>query len=86
MSLAPGPYIGTALAAEPAQLLPARQQMAFTLAFHIVLVPFGVAFTAMILIANYIPFAVEGSFFSWRPSSWPSTSTAGGAFVPGHTC
>jgi cytochrome bd ubiquinol oxidase subunit I len=53
MSLAPGPYIGTALAAEPAQLLPARQQMAFTLAFHIVLVPFGVAFTAMMLIANY---------------------------------
>jgi cytochrome bd ubiquinol oxidase subunit I len=141
MSLAPGPYIGTALAADPAQLLPARQQMAFTLAFHIVLVPFGVAFTAMMLIANYrgirrgdsdslvlarrwskvaavlfavgavsgtvlsfemgllwprlmdrfgaaygIPFAVEGIFFSWRPSSWPSTSTAGGAFVPGHTC
>lgn len=53
MSLAPGPYIGTALAAEPAQLLPARQQMAFTPAFHIVLVPFGVAFTAMMLIANY---------------------------------
>ena len=28
---------------EPHQLLPARQQMAFTLGFHIVLVPFGVA-------------------------------------------
>ena len=55
-SVVPGawPYIGTALAtADPAQLLPARQQMAFTLAFHIVLVPFGVAFTAMMLIANY---------------------------------
>jgi cytochrome bd ubiquinol oxidase subunit I len=38
---------------EPAQLLPARQQMAFTLAFHIVLVPFGVAFTFMMLVANY---------------------------------
>ena len=33
-----------ASAAEPAQLLPARTQMAFTLGIHIVLVPFGVAF------------------------------------------
>jgi len=41
------------LAAEPSQLLPARTQMAFTLGFHIVLVPFGVAFTAITLIANY---------------------------------
>lgn len=40
-------------AGEPAQLLPARTQMAFTLGVHIVLVPFGVAFTAMALIANY---------------------------------
>src|SRR3954463_12968121 len=41
------------LAAEPSQLLPAREQMAFTLGFHIVLVPFGVAFTAITMIANY---------------------------------
>jgi len=41
------------LASDPAQLLPARQQMAFTLAFHIVLVPFGVAFTFIMMIANY---------------------------------
>src|SRR5215207_6098235 len=41
------------LAAEPAQLLPAREQMAFTLGFHIILVPFGVAFTFLMLIANY---------------------------------
>src|SRR5215207_2441323 len=41
------------LAAEPAQLLPARQMMAFTLGFHIILVPFGVAFTFLMLIANY---------------------------------
>jgi len=40
-------------AADPSQLLPARTQMAFTLGIHIVLVPFGVAFTAMALIANY---------------------------------
>jgi cytochrome d ubiquinol oxidase subunit I len=40
-------------AAEPAQLVPAREQMAFTLGFHIILVPFGVAFTFLMLIANY---------------------------------
>src|SRR6195952_3419165 len=38
---------------EPSQLLPAREQMAFTLGFHIVLVPFGLAFTFLMLIANY---------------------------------
>jgi cytochrome d ubiquinol oxidase subunit I len=43
----------TALAADPPQLLPAREQMAFTLGFHIILVPFGVAFTFLMLIANY---------------------------------
>ncbi|MFB9237841.1 cytochrome ubiquinol oxidase subunit I [Plantactinospora siamensis] len=37
---------------DPAQLLPAREQMAFTLGFHIILVPFGVAFTFLMLIAN----------------------------------
>jgi cytochrome d ubiquinol oxidase subunit I len=42
-----------AAAPDPAQLLPARQMMAFTLGFHIVLVPFGVAFTFLMLIANY---------------------------------
>ncbi len=46
--LAPG-----LLAADPSQLLPAREQMAFTLGFHIILVPFGVAFTAITMIANY---------------------------------
>lgn len=35
------------------QLLPAREQMAFTLGFHIILVPFGMAFTALMLIAEY---------------------------------
>ncbi|MEU4111911.1 cytochrome ubiquinol oxidase subunit I [Streptomyces sp. NPDC048208] len=40
-------------AAEPDQLLPAREQMAFTLGFHIILVPFGVALTSLMLIANY---------------------------------
>ncbi len=39
------------LAAEP-QLLPARIQMAFTLGIHIILVPFGVAFPAIALLAN----------------------------------
>jgi cytochrome bd ubiquinol oxidase subunit I len=40
-------------AADPSQLLPAREQMAFTLGFHIILVPFGVAFTLITMIANY---------------------------------
>src|ERR1700716_3660678 len=40
-------------AVDPPQLLPARQQMAFTLGFHIILVPFGVAFTFLMLVANY---------------------------------
>ncbi|MFL6132839.1 MAG: cytochrome ubiquinol oxidase subunit I, partial [Nocardioidaceae bacterium] len=31
----------------------ARSQMAFTLAFHIILVPLGVSWAAMTLIANY---------------------------------
>jgi cytochrome d ubiquinol oxidase subunit I len=42
-----------ASAGDPAQLLPAREQMAFTLGFHIVLVPFGVALTTLMLIANH---------------------------------
>lgn len=44
---------GLGLAGDPAQLLPARQQMAFTLGFHIILVPFGVALTTLMLIANH---------------------------------
>ncbi|WP_433293943.1 cytochrome ubiquinol oxidase subunit I [Actinoplanes sp. CA-030573] len=42
----------TVLAA-PAQLLPAREQMAVTLMFHIIFVPFGIALPTMMLIANY---------------------------------
>ncbi|WP_432843407.1 cytochrome ubiquinol oxidase subunit I [Dactylosporangium sp. CA-092794] len=38
---------------DPPQLLPAREQMAFTLGFHIILVPFGMAFTFFMLLANY---------------------------------
>jgi cytochrome bd ubiquinol oxidase subunit I len=40
-------------AADPSQLLPAREQMALTLGFHIVLVPFGVAFTFITMVANW---------------------------------
>lgn len=43
----------TTLAAS-SELLPARSQMAFTLGFHIVLACMGVAFPALMLIANYI--------------------------------
>jgi cytochrome bd ubiquinol oxidase subunit I len=42
------------LAASASNLLAAREQMAFTLAFHIVLSCLGVALPAMILIANYV--------------------------------
>lgn len=42
----------TALAAEPAGLLPARNQMAFSLGWHIVLACFGVAFPAMIFVVH----------------------------------
>jgi cytochrome d ubiquinol oxidase subunit I len=42
-----------AAAGDPAQLLPARQQMALTLGFHILLVPFGVAFTFLMMTANW---------------------------------
>jgi cytochrome d ubiquinol oxidase subunit I len=38
---------------DPSQLLPAREQMGFTLGFHIILVPFGVALTFITMIANY---------------------------------
>jgi cytochrome d ubiquinol oxidase subunit I len=40
--------------AESSQLLPAREQMAFTLITHIIIACLGVAFPAMMLIANYI--------------------------------
>ncbi len=43
----------TGLASGPVQLTPARTQMAFTLMFHVILVPFGVALPALMLIANY---------------------------------
>ena len=41
------------LLAASSQLLPARNQMGFTLGFHIILASLGVAFPAMMLIANY---------------------------------
>ena len=44
----------TTLAELPAQLAPARSQMAFTLGFHIILASLGVGFPALMLIANYI--------------------------------
>jgi cytochrome d ubiquinol oxidase subunit I len=43
--------LGTILAVNPVPW--ARSQMAFTLAVHIILVPLGVSWAAMILIANY---------------------------------
>src|SRR5215831_11627658 len=42
------------MTADPSELLAARMMMAFTLGSHIILVPLGVAFPAMVLIANFI--------------------------------
>ena len=42
------------LLAVSSQLAPARSQMAFTLGFHIILASLGVAFPALMLIANYM--------------------------------
>src|SRR5512144_2847042 len=50
-----GPGLLTLLTgpAGPAQLLPARMQMAATLMFHIIFVPLGVALPTLMLIGNY---------------------------------
>ncbi len=44
----------TLLASQPAALAPSREQMAFTLAYHIILVPFGVAFPLLTLLMEGI--------------------------------
>jgi cytochrome d ubiquinol oxidase subunit I len=46
--------IGLPTIVAASELLPAPEQMAFTLGFHIVLASLGVAFPALMLIANYI--------------------------------
>ncbi len=46
--------LGTVAAAVPEGLLPARSQMGFTLGVHIILVPLGVIFPLMMLIANWL--------------------------------
>jgi cytochrome d ubiquinol oxidase subunit I len=47
-------FLSLILAVEdPAGLLPARQQMALTLGWHIILASFGVAFPAMIFVAHW---------------------------------
>ncbi|GFH37413.1 cytochrome ubiquinol oxidase subunit I [Streptomyces pacificus] len=51
LSLPPGAHLLVADA--PAQLLPARELMAFTLASHIILVPLGVALPLITLIMHY---------------------------------
>ena len=54
------------LLAVSSQLTPARSQMAFTLGFHIILASLGVAFPALMLIANY---RACGTRTPWRSSS-----------------
>ena len=63
------------------QLLPAREQMAFTLGFHIILASLGIAFPTMMLIANYVglrrkdPVALELAQ-RWSSRSPPRASGA----------
>lgn len=47
------PVLQLVATADPAGLLPAREQMALSLGWHIVLACFGVAFPAMILVAHW---------------------------------
>jgi len=47
------------LAAQPAAVLPSREQMAFTLAYHIILVPLGVVFPLITVV-------MEGIGLRWR--------------------
>ena len=49
-----GHALAAAVGDMPAQLLPARSQMAFTLGAHIILVPLGVVFPLLMLVANYL--------------------------------
>src|SRR5690242_2303484 len=46
------PLLTDVMAADPAGLLPARQQMALSLGWHIVLACFGVAFPTMIFVVH----------------------------------
>jgi cytochrome d ubiquinol oxidase subunit I len=46
--------VGAVLADAPSQLLPAREQMAFTLMVHVILVPFGVALPFITIVMNYL--------------------------------
>jgi GH15 family glucan-1,4-alpha-glucosidase len=55
-----------AAAEAPSQLLPARTQMGFTLGAHIILVPLGVVFPLMILIANYLGLRRGEEAATWR--------------------
>jgi cytochrome d ubiquinol oxidase subunit I len=46
--------LGAVAAAVPEGLLPARSQMGFTLGVHIILVPLGLVFPLMMLVANWL--------------------------------
>ena len=51
--VAPDVLLRVLTADEPAGLLPAREQMAMTLGWHIILACFGVGFPAMILVMHW---------------------------------
>lgn len=63
-----------AATAEPEGLLPARQQMALSLGWHIVLACFGVAFPAMILVAHWRGIARDDAVALQLAQRWAKVS------------
>ena len=70
-----------AAAEAPAELLPARTQMGFTLGFHIILVPLGVVFPLMMLIANYLGLRKDDPDYMRLAERW--SKVAGVTFAVG---
>src|SRR5436189_2633222 len=58
------------LLAVSSQLTPARSQMGFTLGFHIVLASLGVAFPALMLIANYLVLRRDDAYARKLAQRW----------------
>ena len=68
---------GAVLADGPSQLLPAREQMAFTLMVHVILVPFGVALPFITLVMNYLGLRREDPVAIQLARRWSTLRVAG---------
>jgi cytochrome d ubiquinol oxidase subunit I len=60
----------------PPELLPAREQMAVSLGWHIILACFGVAFPAMIFVMQATSILLTCQAYRHRPTGWRATSAA----------